>query len=206
MNKKPSISHTKNGDGMEGLLFVIIGYFFGCFQSAYIISKLLYKTDIRTLGSGNAGTSNALRVYGKRTALLVLFCDMMKTIIACILCVLIAGKTDSLVAISLASLGVAAGHNFPFWLRFKGGKGVAVAVAAMLVLDVRIFLISLVMAGVFSFFTKSLTYGSYTYAVMMFVSCAVFGYEAIIVASVLLQSVMIWVLHFKRTAPLKSTI
>ena len=191
---------------MEGFLFIVIGYFFGCFQSAYIISKLLYKTDIRTVGSGNAGVANTLRVYGKNSALLVLFLDMMKTIIPCIFCALIARKTDSLVAISLANLGVAIGHNFPFWLKFKGGKGVAVAVAGMLVLDVRIFLISIVMAGIFSLFLKSLTYGSYTFAVMMFVSCAVFGFETVIVASVLLQSIMIWALHFKRKAPLKTAI
>lgn len=191
---------------MEGFLFLVIGYFFGCFQSAYIISKLFYKTDIRTVGSGNPGVANTLRVYGKNPALLVLFLDMMKTIVACILCVLLARKTDSLVAIALASLGVAAGHNFPFWLKFKGGKGVAVAVAGMLVLDVRIFLISIVMAGIFSLLLKSLTYGSYTFAVMMFVSCAVLGFETVIVASVLLQSIMIWGLHFKGKLPLKTAI
>lgn len=183
---------------VEGFVFTIIGYFFGCFQSAYIFSKLFRKTDIRTLGSGNAGTMNTLQTHGKNLALLVLFCDMMKTILAAIFCVLLAGKTDSLVAISLSCLGVSIGHNFPFWLSFKGGKGVAVAVATTLVLDARIFLISLAVAAVFALLRKSFIYGSYTFALMIYVCFSVFGYEMIIILSVLAQSLMIATLHAKR--------
>ncbi len=183
---------------MEGFLFTGIGYLFGCFQSAFIFTKLFHKTDIRKLGSCNPGTMNTYLSFGKNLGLLVLFCDLMKTVIASLLCVLISSKTDALVVISLTCLGVSLGHNFPFWLKFKGGKGIAVAIASALLLDVRILLVSLLVSAVFALVMKSFVYGSYTFAVMMFVSCAVFGYESIIVFSFLVQSVNIWLLHYLR--------
>lgn len=183
---------------MESLLCVVIGYLFGSFQSAYIFVRHFFGIDIRTVGSGNAGMTNVLMNFGKATALLVLFCDMMKTILPAIICTLIMPHTDSLVAISLACLGVCLGHNFPMWLKFKGGKGVAVAVATSLVLDIRIFFVALLTAAVFAYFTKSATYGSYTFAIMLFVCAASFGYELTILACLLIQSLLISVLHIKK--------
>lgn len=153
------------------------------------------------MGSGNAGATNTYMLYGKNLALLVLFCDMMKTILAAILCVILFSKYDTVIVIALACLGVSVGHNFPFWLRFKGGKGVAVAVATTLVLDIRIFAVSIIVAALFAFLNKSLVYGSYTFAVMMYVCSTVFDYETIVILTVLIQSIMIWVLHLKRKAP-----
>ena len=103
---------------LEGLLFVLIGYLFGSFQSSYILVKLKTGKDIRNDGSQNAGTANTYMLYGRGMGLAVLFLDMMKTIAAALICLLIAKRTDSLVAISLACLGVTLGHIFPFWLSF----------------------------------------------------------------------------------------
>ena len=183
---------------MEGFLCLLIGYVFGSFQSSYIFVRRFRGTDIRDVGSGNAGMTNTLLSYGKQLALAVLFCDMMKTILASIICSLIVSRIDTVTAIALACLGTALGHNFPFWLKLRGGKGVAVAVATSLVLDVRIFIVAILMAAVFAWLTKSATYGSYTFAVMLFICTATFGYGTVILLSVLAQSLMISLLHVKK--------
>ncbi len=191
---------------MEKIFCIIIGYFFGCFQSAYIIIKHFEGVDIRKIGSGNAGMTNTYINYGKLPALLVLFCDIMKTILSAIICTVLVPHLNSITAISLSCLGTALGHNFPFWLGFKGGKGVAVAVATSLVLDVRIFLISILTAALFSLLVKSATYGSYTFAIMLFVSTAVFGYDPIVIMCILIQSILITVLHVKVTGVEPDTV
>ncbi|MCM1544812.1 MAG: glycerol-3-phosphate acyltransferase [Ruminococcus sp.] len=183
---------------MEKILCVLIGYCFGVFQSSYVFIRHFYGVDIRNVGSGNAGTTNVLMNFGKPLALLVLFCDMMKTIVPVIICTLIFRSTNSLTVTALTCLGVAVGHNFPFWLKFKGGKGVAVAVATTLVLDVRIFIVAILTAAVFSALTKSLTYGSHTFAIMMFICAVTFGYAPIVAFSILIQSLLINFLHIKR--------
>ena len=113
------------------LLFVPMGYVIGCLQSAYIIGRLRGNIDIRQHGSGNAGMTNVIRVMGFRTGLAVLFTDVAKAVFAVILANFIFhGRLWGMVGIEylpglLAGLGVILGHNFPFYLGFKGGKGVA---------------------------------------------------------------------------------
>ena len=97
---------------------VIIGYIFGLFQTSYIYGKL-HGIDIKEHGSGNAGTTNTLRVLGKKAGAIVLFGDIMKTGLAMVL-------VRILFKLSLyAGAGAILGHDFPFYLHFKGGKGIA---------------------------------------------------------------------------------
>lgn len=106
---------------MISILCVIIGYCFGNIQTAYFVGKLFH-VDIRTKGSGNLGTTNALRVLGKKAGLMTLLGDMAKAIVAFLLCKAIFG--DPLYG-TFAGLGVVIGHDFPVALGFKGGKGIA---------------------------------------------------------------------------------
>lgn len=186
----------------------MIGYFFGCFQSSYIFVKAFRKKDIRSVGSGNAGTMNTFLNFGENIAAAVLFCDMLKAIIPSILCVLLFKNVDSQTIIAVCSLGVFLGHCFPFWLKFSGGKGVAVAVAFALTLDLRVFIASIVISGLFGFLTKSATYGSYTFAIMLFVSSVTFGHEKAVVVCAFLQSALIVLLHLlrKRPEPIESAV
>lgn len=106
---------------------VIIGYIFGLFQTSYIYGKL-HGIDIKEHGSGNAGTTNTLRVLGKKAGAIVLFGDIMKTGLAMVLVrILFKEKyADILPLLSLyAGAGAILGHDFPFYLHFKGGKGIA---------------------------------------------------------------------------------
>lgn len=180
------------------ILCVLIGYLFGNFQTAYIAVKTLYKTDIRQVGSKNAGTMNVFLNKGAELALVVLLFDMLKTVLAGVLCSVLFPSIGSVNALALACLGASLGHEFPFWLSFKGGKGIACAVAFTLCLDIRVFVFSLVLAAVFALFTSSLTYGSYTFALFMFVCCVVYGYSYIVIFCTLIQSGLICILHAKR--------
>ncbi len=112
---------------------ILIGYAFGLFQTAYIYGKL-HGIDIREYGSGNAGTTNTLRVLGRKAGIIVLFGDIAKCILAVVLTGVIfdASHPDMIYLLKMyAAAGAILGHNFPFYLHFKGGKGIA-ATAGMI--------------------------------------------------------------------------
>lgn len=113
---------------IERLICLVIGYVFGLFQTAYFYGKL-NGIDIREQGSGNAGTTNALRVLGKKAGAIVFICDCLKCILAVVVTRLIFGAThqDTIYLLCLyAGAGAVLGHNFPFFMGFRGGKGMAV--------------------------------------------------------------------------------
>lgn len=119
---------------MERLICVIIGYVFGLFQTAFIYGKL-HGIDIRQHGSGNAGTTNTLRVLGTKAGLIVLLGDILKCIFAIVICgaVFDASHPDEIYLLKLyAAAGAILGHNFPFYLNFKGGKGIAATAGLIL--------------------------------------------------------------------------
>ncbi|MDY3867751.1 MAG: glycerol-3-phosphate 1-O-acyltransferase PlsY [Pyramidobacter sp.] len=104
------------------LAWLAAGYLFGSFPTGYAAVKLLRGQDIRTLGSGNIGGTNVGRVMGKKWAVIVTAVDMLKGGAAVLLCRAFGGSSE---AVALAAFGAVCGHNYPVWLRFCGGKGVA---------------------------------------------------------------------------------
>ena len=130
---------------MERILCIIIGYVFGLFQTGYILGRLR-GVDIRSRGSGNSGTTNALRVMGVRAGLEVFVGDVFKLFAAAFVTHMIfaPGKWHdpySMILILYTAIGTVLGHNYPFYLSFKGGKGIAVTAALVLLFgDVRIIL------------------------------------------------------------------
>lgn len=119
---------------MSRLICIIIGYAFGLFQTAFFYGRA-HGIDIREHGSGNAGTTNALRVLGTKAGLIVLLGDCLKCILAVIVCRLIFGESQAdkiyLLCIYTAA-GAILGHNFPFYMGFKGGKGIAATAGLIL--------------------------------------------------------------------------
>ena len=119
---------------MERIFCLIIGYVFGLFQTAYIYGKL-HGIHIRNYGSGNAGTTNTMRVLGTKAGLIVLFGDIAKCILAIVVTGLLFGNShpDMIYLLKLYSAaGAILGHNFPFYLHFKGGKGIAATAGLIL--------------------------------------------------------------------------
>lgn len=134
---------------MERIFCLLIGYVFGLFQTAYIYGRL-HGIDIRNYGSGNAGTTNTLRVFGTKAGLLVLFGDIMKCILAVVITAVIFDKShpDMVYLLKMyTAMGAIIGHNFPFYLKFKGGKGIAAT--AGLILSFHPYLIPM---GILLFF------------------------------------------------------
>lgn len=119
---------------MERIICLVIGYVFGLFQTAYIYGKL-HGIDIRDYGSHNAGTTNTMRVLGTKAGLIVLFGDIIKCILAVVLTGILFGKSnpDTIYLLKMyAAAGAILGHNFPFYLNFKGGKGIAATAGLIL--------------------------------------------------------------------------
>jgi len=109
------------------LIALVIGYFFGAFQTGYIYGKL-HGIDIREHGSGNAGATNTLRTLGFKAGAITFAGDCLKSVIAILLVTYFFGTGfagDARVLGLYAGLGAVLGHNFPFYLKFKGGKGIA---------------------------------------------------------------------------------
>jgi len=112
---------------LQRAISLVIGYVFGLFQTSYFYGKA-NGIDIRNYGSGNAGTTNALRVLGKKAGAIVLIGDLLKSILAVVIVKLLFGENYPEMKYLLclyAGAGAILGHNFPFYMGFKGGKGIA---------------------------------------------------------------------------------
>lgn len=112
---------------LERIICLLIGYACGLFQTSYIYGRM-NGIDIRDYGSGNAGTTNALRTLGTKAGLITFAGDCLKCVIAVLVSKAIFGQShpDSIMLLGLyASAGTILGHNFPFYLGFRGGKGIA---------------------------------------------------------------------------------
>lgn len=112
---------------MERIICLAIGYVFGLLQTGYLVGKMNH-IDIRQEGSGNAGSTNALRVMGWKAGAMTFAGDVIKCVAAVLLVRLVIYKDLEYAPLlgMYAGLGATLGHNFPFYLKFKGGKGIAV--------------------------------------------------------------------------------
>jgi len=106
----------------------VIGYLLGSIPFGLLLTRVAGTADLRSIGSGNIGATNVLRTGRKGLAAATLLLDMLKGTVA----VLIAGSLGGPNAAMLAALGAFLGHLFPVWLKFRGGKGVAVYIGVLL--------------------------------------------------------------------------
>jgi len=116
-----------SGDGFL-VVALLLGYLFGSIPFGLLLTKLAGTQDLRTIGSGNIGATNVLRTGHKGLAAATLICDALKGTLA----VVISGYYGGPNAAMLAALGAFLGHLFPVWLKFKGGKGVAVYIGVLI--------------------------------------------------------------------------
>ncbi len=163
---------------MFRLVCLLIGYICGLLQTSYIIGRINH-IDIREHGSGNAGTTNAARVLGPGAGALTLLCDCLK----CVVAVLIARYLYAavmpgnmiLLPCMYAGAGCILGHNFPFYLHFRGGKGIAASIGLVLTIDLRMFLICAIAFFLVFFITHYVSLSSlsgyWTSFVVMIVFC-----------------------------------
>lgn len=154
---------------MTGALAVVLAYFIGAIPFGLIIVRLMTGADVRAAGSGNIGATNVLRTTGRKAGVLTLLLDGLKGAVAVWIASAMSG--GSTFWMSFAALAVLAGHAFPVWLGFKGGKAVATFVGAFAVLTpVALLAVILIFVGVVAW-TRYLSLGSIVAAGLFPVAC-----------------------------------
>ena len=151
------------------IAIAIIAYAIGSINFSVIFSRKFVGFDVREKGSGNAGTTNMLRVVGKKAAIITLICDILKGVVS-ILIALVIGyfvkEADKSILVQLAGFFAVFGHTFPIFFEFRGGKGVATALGVILLTNWQIGLICLVFALCLMLLTKMVSLGSIMAAII----------------------------------------
>lgn len=141
---------------MKYILVLVISYFIGTISGSYIIGKLFLDKDIRKYGSGNAGTTNAMRVLGKKAGVITFIIDFLKGVAVTFIIGSFFGKN----LIPLGILGAIIGHDFPFYMNFRGGKGVATTLGALALFNFPLTLICYIVWLLGTVITKMVSVGS----------------------------------------------
>ncbi len=175
---------------MEKILALALGYLVGNIQTAYLITKLVARRDIRKEGSGNAGATNVLRTLGPKYGVAVLILDVLKGILASTLAIYILNPSSGMLLFDIsveesaryilpayAGLGAVLGHNYPFTLQFKGGKGAATTLGFAIfihwIMGLSIFLGGIILIKI----TKYVSLSSMVALTLMTVIYWLMGYD-----------------------------
>lgn len=158
-------------DGTKGAVFFLLlfaafliislsSYLLGSINTAILISKKLYRSDVREHGSGNAGMTNMFRAFGKKAGFLTLTGDVAKALLSVVAGFLILGGPGQYIAGFFCLLG----HIFPIYYKFKGGKGVIVSAITILLIDPLVFLVLILIFGLMFAATQIISASSLTAA------------------------------------------
>jgi len=158
------------------IIVAIISYLIGSIMFSVIFTKKIAGFDVRTRGSGNAGSTNVLRTAGKKVAIITLICDILKGVVAVLIGYIVGKLTKASVETSqmlilTAGVMVVLGHTFPIFFKFKGGKGVATSLGVLLMINWRIGLICLVFALLIMAVSRMVSLGSISAAILFPVLC-----------------------------------
>lgn len=145
--------------------WVVISYLIGSISGSYILGNFLLKKDVRKYGSGNAGTTNAMRVFGKKIGLLTFIIDFLKGAILIYLLKFVFHINDNMLYI--CSFALIIGHDYPFYMNFKGGKGVATTIGTLAVLGFGLDLISVLAWILIAITTKVVSIASICYFIIV---------------------------------------
>ncbi len=183
-----------------------VSYLLGSLNFGVLLSQKFKNEDVRAKGSGNAGTTNMLRNYGKGMAALTIIGDMAKVMVAILIAKLIVSEgelsaysifsdnTDIIIK-SFAGLFAVFGHIFPCYFHFKGGKGVATSGGMVFMIDWRIALILLAMFILIVLFTKYVSLGSLVMAFFYPVFIFVFYKSVLLTVIALVFAIIVFIAH-----------
>ncbi len=190
------------------LVFIaVVSYLLGSLNFGVILSKSMKKEDVRDSGSGNAGTTNMMRTYGKVWGILTIVGDILKVVLAIWIAFKIIPVEEFSVTLdnvsdypqvvlkSFAGLFAVFGHIFPCYFHFKGGKGVATSGGMVIVIDWRIALILLVIFAFAILITKYVSLGSILMAIFYPVFIGIFYKDVVLVSIALVFTVIVVVAH-----------
>lgn len=157
---------------MRLVVIAVLSYLIGSFSSAYVVGKLFMKIDIRKHGSGNAGATNAVRIMGKKLGVLTFLMDFTKGIIAVIIGIYLNNEFGGYISAFFAVIG----HNWPIFLNFRGGKGIATTIAAMAVLSFPTTLLSVIIGILTAVVTRYVSLGSIVFLTVLFLLTSLGGF------------------------------
>ena len=166
----------------------LIAYFIGNISPSTIIARA-HGIDIKKEGSGNAGTTNALRVLGKKAAVITLVIDILKGAVAVLIGTLLAGQVGAMGC----ALCVILGHIWPLIYKFQGGKGIATSFGALLALNPLLALLELAIVAVATLISKRMSVGSIAGLVCLPFMCIFMEPDFTIIAAVI--SVIMLIKH-----------
>lgn len=159
----------------KALLVILIGYLMGCLQWSYILGKTIKRTDIRTLGGGNAGASNTVTVFGWKMGVAVGLLDIIKAIIS-ILIIRYFIRNFTTLDLYLNGTSVILGHNFPFYMKFKGGKGTASTLGMLFGIDYRLGIIGFIVILAVTVFTDFIALGTISLVIFFILATIYLGF------------------------------
>jgi glycerol-3-phosphate acyltransferase PlsY len=157
-------------------LCAITGYLLGNFQTSVLISRLIFKDDVRIKGSGNAGTTNMLRVFGLKPGAFTFVGDLLKGIAAVLIGRAFAAETGGYISGLFAVLG----HDYPALFGFRGGKGVASTLGIAWIVSPVLAAVTTVVGAILITATKMVSLGSLIGITVFFILSIVFSHQNII--------------------------
>ncbi|WP_461205251.1 glycerol-3-phosphate 1-O-acyltransferase PlsY [Clostridium sp. DL1XJH146] len=160
---------------LEYIIAAIVGYLLGNIQTAFIIGKLKGNIDIRDKGSKNAGASNVTIVLGWRYGIITAFVDIMKAVVAVTLIKYLFQGNEGLYFI--AGMFAILGHIFPFYLKFRGGKGTASIIGMILAIDIKIALIAAIILVVVTILSDYIALGTIVMVIVWPIMKFIGGYS-----------------------------
>lgn len=151
------------------LIMAVIAYAIGSINFSVIFSRKFAGFDVREKGSGNAGTTNMLRSFGKKAAAITLVCDILKGVVSILIALLISNfkeGSNGALLVQIAAICVVIGHTYPIFFEFRGGKGVATSLGILLLVNWQVGLICLMFALIIMALTRMVSLGSIMAAIL----------------------------------------
>lgn len=170
------------------MISALVGYSFGCFQTAYLIGKLSKNIDIRDYGSNNAGASNVTIVMGFKYGVITAVIDIIKAILA--VDFINSIFTNSAELLFVTGAFVVLGHIFPFYLRFRGGKGAASLIGMLLAIDFKIGIIAILTMAIITLIIDYIAIGSMGMFAVLPISTYLLNYSAICICIGILLAIL----------------
>ena len=187
----------------SSVLVVILGYLIGAIPSAYIAGRLMRGVDIRELGDGNMGAANAWRELGARAGIAVAIIDVGKGAVAVLIAKAIGIPRPALLLTGLAAV---AGHNWPIFLRFRGGRGEATTIGILSALMPREMLIVFGIAAVPFLISRSVTFTSVFLFVPLPLAAWLLGAPGVLIAYCIALPCVVGLTHFVSTRHLPARV
>ncbi|MGO3751368.1 MAG: glycerol-3-phosphate 1-O-acyltransferase PlsY [Peptoniphilaceae bacterium] len=158
---------------MSLIISLLLSYLIGSISGSYLLGLIFLKKDVREFGSGNAGTTNAIRAFGKKWGILTFIIDFIKGTLVMILFKEILNFDDFNSV--LCALFAIIGHDYPFYMNFKGGKGVATTIGSMAIFNFKLTLISVLIWILITLISKMVSLGSISFFLSLVILFSIAG-------------------------------